>query len=215
MVAIRVKVAAASAAASWLVVLVFVAVWLPAWADLEVVSRVARQFAAFHRDSMAGVFGSAVLYGAALMVLTWRSLVTRLWIGLSGRRPLFLTSLIPIVAVVVASVVFDLTGWRWLFAEHMAAMLWVVSVAIVAKGWLTAYAWRRVIAPYRVQYLAAWAAGTIGFVLVAMLVTGALRAAAAVDVPHHGLPLMLLAFLAIPLGRVGLAPRSLARNRPR
>ena len=84
LVAIKVKVAAVSAMLSWLVVLVFVTVWLSLWGNLDALSRLAIQVWAFHGQSVAAVYGIAVLVAIAAMFLTWRFLVSRLWSGLSG-----------------------------------------------------------------------------------------------------------------------------------
>jgi hypothetical protein len=60
------------------------------------------------------VYGTVALILIAGVVLTWRFLVSRLWSGLSGSRPLFMASVMSAVLVVIAGMVFAadrLPGW--------------------------------------------------------------------------------------------------------
>ena len=217
-VAIKVKVAAASVAISWLLLITFVGVWLTAWANLDSLSRLAIQLWAFHDHSMAVVYGIAVLIVMAGMVLTWRLLVSRLWSGLSGRRPLFVASAVSVALAVIGGLVFDVTrfpGWVLEDPDRMKAVAWMLAVAVVAKYWLAAYAWRRVAAPYAWRYLLVWCAGTACFAVLAMVFWGIVRIYVALDIYRFQSVVILLALLAVPLARIGLAPSSLARNRHR
>ena len=54
------------------------------------VSQLAIQLWAFHEHSVASVYGIVALVLIAGVFLTWRFLVSRLWSGLSGSRPLFM-----------------------------------------------------------------------------------------------------------------------------
>ena len=82
----KMKVAAASVATSWLLVVGFVAVWFVLWANVEAVRQLAIQWSAFHEHSVLSVFGIVALLVITGAVLTWRFLVSRLWSGLSGSR---------------------------------------------------------------------------------------------------------------------------------
>ena len=97
----------------------------------------------------------------------------------------------------------------------MAAVVWIVSIAVTVKYWLAAYSWRRVSARYARQYLLVWGAGTACLLMLAVLLWGVVRIYVALDIYRFQGLMILLALLALPLGRVGLAPSCLARNRHR
>jgi len=217
-VAIKMKVAAASAAISWLLVICFVGVWLSLWANLDAISQLAIQWWAFHGHSVSSVYGTVALILVAGMVLTWRSLVSRLWSGLSGSRPLFMASVMSAVLVAIAGMVFAadrLPGWVLDDPARMAGVVWLMSIAVVAKCWLAAYSWRRVSARHLRQYLLVWGAATTCLLALAMLLWGVVRIYVALDIDRFQGFMILVALLAVPLGRVGLAPSCLARNRHR
>jgi hypothetical protein len=215
LVAIKVKVAAASAALSWLIVLVFLAVWLPLWANLDLVSRLGTRL--FAQQSTGVVVGLTVLVPIAGMFLTWRSLVSHLWSGLSGARPLFLVSAFSLVAL-VTSVVFDvgrLPNWLFGDASRFILAVWVAVIAVVAKCALAAYAWRGATPRHVRGYLLTWFAGTASLLTLGIAIWGLLRMYLPFDVDRVRSAVILLALLAVPLGRVGLAGASLTRNRHR
>jgi hypothetical protein len=217
-VAIKMKVAAASVAISWLLVVGFVGVWLSLWANVDAVSQLAIQWWAFHERSVLSVYGTVALILIAGVVLTWRFLVSRLWSGLSGSRPLFMASVMSVVLVVIAGMVFAadrLPGWVLDDPARMAGVVWLMSIAVVAKCWLAAYSWRRVSARHLRQYLLVWGAATTCLLTLTMLLWGVVRIYVALDIYRFQGFMILVALLAVPLGRVGLAPSCLARNRHR
>jgi hypothetical protein len=217
-VAIKMKVAAASVAISWLLVVCFVGVWFFLWANVGAVSQLAIQWWAFHEHSRVSVYGTLALIVVAGVVLTWRFLVSRLWSGLSGSRPLFMASVMSAVVVVIAGMVFGgdrLPGWVLDDPARMAGVVWLLSLAVVAKCWLAAYSWRRVSARHLRQYLLVWGVAIACLLTLTMLLGGVVRIYVAVDTHRFQGFMMLVALLAVPLGRVGLAPSSLARNRHR
>lgn len=215
-VAIKVKVAALSAVLSWLIVFVFLAIWLPSWATLDTLSLLAIQLWAFHGQSLAAVFGIAVLVACAGMFLTWRFLVSRLWSGLSGIRRLFVGSVLAIVILVIFGFASDadrLPGWLLDDPARLAPLAWTAAVAVVAKYWIAAYVWRSVPAHYFRAYFLIWLAGTAAFLALGMVFWRMARIYLPVDAERLQSVIMLLALLAVPLARVGLAPSLLARNR--
>jgi len=217
-VAIKMKAAAASVAISWLLVVCFVGVWLSLWANLDAVSQLAIQWWAFHEHSLVSVYGTVTLILIAGVVLTWRFLVSRLWSGLSGSRPLFMASVMSAVLVVIAGLVFAadrLPGWVLDDPARMAGVVWLMSIAAVAKCWLAAYSWHRVSARHLRQYLLVWSAATTCLLMLTMLLWGVVRIYVALDIYRFQGFMILVALLAVPLGRVGLAPSCLARNRHR
>jgi hypothetical protein len=218
LVAVKMKVAAASVAISWLLVLCFLGVWLSLWANVDVVSQLAIQWWAFHERSIISVYGVVALMVIAGVILTWRFLVIRLWSGLSGSRPLFMISVMSVLLVVSAALVFDadrLPVWVLGDPTRMAGIVWLMSIAGVAKCWLAAYSWRRLSGRRLRQYFLVWGAGTACVLALAMLLWGVVRIYVALDIYRFQSVMLLGALLAVPLARVGLAPSSLTRNRHR
>jgi hypothetical protein len=218
LVAIKVAVAGVSAVLSWVVVLAFLTVWLSWWATLDSLSQLAVQLWVFHGHSVVAVYGIAVLVAIAGMLLTWRFLVSRLWSGLSGMRLVFMGSVVCSVILVMVGMVFDagrLPGWLLGDPARLAPVVWIATVAVIAKYWLAAYAWRGVAPRYLRAYLLIWLAGTITFLALGLEVWGIVRIYLPLDVERLRSVVILLALMAVPFARVGLAPSSLARNRHR
>jgi hypothetical protein len=217
-VAIKMKVAAASVASSWLLVIGFVGVWLSVWANVDSVSQLAIQWWAFHERSIVSVYGTVALILIAGVVLTWRFLVSRLWSGLAGSRPLFMASVMSVVLVFIAGMVFPadrLPGWVLEDPARMARVVRLMSIAVVAKCGLAAYSWRQVSARHLRQYLQVWTVATACLLTLTMVLWGVVRIYVALDIYRFQGFMIFLALLAVPLGRVGLAPSCLARNRHR
>jgi hypothetical protein len=214
LVAIKVKVAAASAALAWVVVLVFLALWLSLWANFDLVSRLGRQLVA--ETSVGVMYELAVLAPVGGMFLTWRSLVSHLWSGLSGRRLLFLASAFSLIAL-VTGVPLHAGRLVWLLRdpESFAVFVWAIVIALCVKGSLAVYIWRRVSRRYGHAYLLIWLVGTASFLALGMVVWGIVRTGLWFDADRLRTAVILLAMLGVPLARVGLAPSSLARNRHR
>jgi hypothetical protein len=218
LVAIKVSVAGVSAVLSWVVVIASLAVWLSSWANLDSVSVLAIQLWAFHGHSVVAVYGIGILVVLAGMFLTWRFLVSRLWSGLSGRRPMFVGSVVSMVVLVIAGLVFDagrLPGWLLRDPVRLAPVAWIAAAAVVAKYWIAAYAWRGVSPRYLRVYLPIWFAGTASVLGLGILVWGIVRIYLPLDVDRARSVVILVALIAMPLARVGLAPFWLARNRHR
>jgi hypothetical protein len=218
LVAARMEVAVVSTALSWLVVLAFLGVWLSAWANLDPLSRLAIQLWAFHGRSVATVYGIAALVVIGGMFLTWRFLVIRLWNGLFGRRTMFMASVVSVVALVISAVAFEASrfpGWLLRDPARFAPVVWTAAVAVIAKYWMAAYAWRGVAPRYLRVYLLIWLVGTASFLALGIVVWGIARIYLPLDVDRLRSVVILMALLAVPLARVGLAPSSLARNRHR
>ena len=110
-------------------------------------------------------------------------------------------------------------GWLLEWVEHdsrrMGAVVSAVSIAVALKYCLAAYWWRRISGQYTRQYFLVWIGGTASVVLLALLLSRVARNYMAPDTHHLEALMVLLALLAVPLGRVGLAPSCLARNRHR
>src|SRR5262249_39819331 len=95
LVLIKMKVAAVSAVLSWLLILVFLSVWLPLWGNLEWLGRAGLLIQGTYGSSLLPPFAIALLLLVAGVVLTWRFLVSGLWLGLSGNKKVFVASTLP------------------------------------------------------------------------------------------------------------------------
>ncbi|HEX4644515.1 MAG TPA: hypothetical protein VH598_02795, partial [Verrucomicrobiae bacterium] len=115
----KMKVAAWAVAISWLLVLLFLSIWIPVWAnnanlkelwDLGVVL--------YPRFSLCAIL---ILFLGAAMILTWRGMVSGLWVGLSGSLKLFAGVAILYVAMLSLAVwgtVFWANHFDWKRLEH-------------------------------------------------------------------------------------------------
>ena len=217
-VATKIRTAMVSVAISWVVLLSFVAMWLPLWGNLDALSQFAIQLWAFHGHSVTAVYGIGALVVTAGIFATWRFLVSRLWAGLSGRRPLFLGSAMFIGLAVITGLIFDgtrLPGWMLDDPAHMNAIVFIAAGAVIGKYCLAAYAWRRVDPRYVRQYLFMWLMGTVAIGALGLVFWGIARIYLAVDIYRFQTLLILLALLTIPVARIGFAPAFLAWNRHR
>jgi hypothetical protein len=97
----------------------------------------------------------------------------------------------------------------------MARVVWLLSIAVVAKCGLAAYSWRRVSARHLRQYSLLWAAATTCLLTLTIVLWGVVRIYVALDMHRFQALMILVAVLAVPLARVGLAPSRLAQNRHR
>ena len=218
LVAIKVKVAAVSAVLSWLVLLVFVTVWLVGWGNLDNVSQAALTLWALQGHSVAAVYGIAALVACAGLFLTWRFLVSRLWSGLSGKRPLFLGSVGAVFLLAIAllmSLAAELPEWVMDDPSRLEPIAWITAAAVIAKYWLAAYSWRDVAPHYLRSYLLVWLAGTASFVAIGLVVWSMARLYLPIDADRLRSVIILLALLAVPLARVGFAQSTIAQNRHR
>jgi hypothetical protein len=217
LVAIKVMVAAASAALSWALVVAFAALWLPMWANLDSLSLLAIQFWALYGESTSAVYSIAALVLICGWFLTWGFLIGGLWSGMSGRKPLFVASVLATPVFGMAAFWFTTEGPDWLQGDpsRLAWIAWGAAAACIAKYWLAARAWRNASSRYVRAYLLAWLGGTASFVALALVISGVMRIYMAADVERIRSVAILLALLAMPIARIGLAPLTLAGNRHR
>jgi hypothetical protein len=217
LVATKLRVAAASTALAWAVVLGFMAVWLPLWADLDAVRAVTMPLRAAHGTRPAAA-GASVLVLGALVVLTWRFLVNRLSVGLSGMRPLFVGSFVSVIVIGFTGLALDASGLpEWVLDEPARAelIIWFMLAAVVAKFGVAVFAWRHVASGYVRTYALVWLAATAILMGLGLVSWRMVRSIAWLDGDRVVTAIVLLALLAVPLARVGLAPLTLAKNRHR
>jgi hypothetical protein len=152
------------------------------------------------------------------MFLTWRFLVSRLWSGLSGMRPLFVGPIVAMVMLVFAGLAFNagrLPGWLLEDPARLVPFVWMAAGAVIAKYWIAAYAWRSVSSRYARSYLVIWLLATLSSLALGVVLWSVLRIYLPLDVDRSRSLVILLALIAVPLARMGLAPFRLARNRHR
>jgi hypothetical protein len=207
LVLIKMKVAALAAAISWLLILVFLAVWLPLWADLDALGR------------LEGVWRTAALFALASMFLTWRFLVRGLWSGLSGNRRLYfacgITAVFSPIAIAVVSSEID-PGWILEDPGRLVSLLWIGTIALAVKYGIAAQSWRRAGSPHVRRFmLLVWLAATTFAVTLSLLFWRTLRPLLPPDAYRIQALLILVALLAVPVARLLIAPSFLARNRHR
>ena len=226
MVFVKMKVAAVSAALSWLLVVAFLSVWLPLWANIEALNGVRSVLWMLYGHSLYQQYAVVALAVLAGMFITWRFLVVGLWLGLSGNTKLFTASAIPYafipfvgligLALVTGRGQSSHLSWihdniDWL----LPALLGIVAFAAITKFGMAAFFWRG-IAPQRLrQYFMVWCGGTLCLITLAVLLWAGLRYVLPSDIYRLRSLLILIALLVIPFARIGLAPSSLAKNRHR
>lgn len=233
-VVIKLKVALLSTALSWALVLLFFSCWLPGWADLDSLNmlRIGYWMAYHHSTLGENVLGALMV--VAGVCATWKCLVDGFWSGLSGSRKCYVAlplafSLAAAGGIVALAVMLnhDAAVRGWYRANSDRPLSWLQDIAalgVIAKFFLAARTWRGV-SPQRVrQHLALWAGATtclVGLVLLLWagglfnLVLSALFGFFPLDRRRVLALLLLAAFLAMPLARIGWAFSSLSANRHR
>ena len=211
----KMKVAALSVAITWLLVIAFVAVWLPVWADTTSLKKLIAEFKMFYPNSWLAI---VVLYFLGFMVLTWRCLVSGLWVGLSGKRSWYIAAasmqvIIPALLLLTAAICSDAIDRRvrrdpeFLNAASMMVIGWVLAALVIGKLWIAVYSWSKITPRRTGQYLLIWSAATLGFVTLGII------SRPWVDMYRVERLYVLGALLLFPFARLGLAPLSLAKNR--
>jgi hypothetical protein len=225
LVVTKMKVAAASAAVSWLLVCGFVAVWFGLWASWDGLNLVRVLLWSLYGRSVYPQYGLAVLALAAGMLVTWRFLVASLWCGLSGNRKLFAGTALAYSVGLVLLLVFATISSRvdesireWIFngfGNVLPVLVRIGAIAVIAKFLLAAWFWRKTERRFVRQYLAVWLAGTLALIAFALLFWAGVRYLVPADSRQLRSLFIFGAILALPFARIGLAPAALARNRHR
>lgn len=217
-VVIKMKVAALSTLLSWSILLVFLAVWLSAWGNVDGLGRVGLMLWAFHGQSAAAVYGIALLVVVAGMFATFMFMVSRLWTGLSGLRVALVFSIVSYVTYVIVTVMaFEGEWMAWVRDNQWRLMrlTWFAAGLVVVKYWLAARSWRSVSPGFARAYLPIWGAGTAAFLAFGLVVWNVTRIYIPFDAGRGRSLIILMALLAMPLAGIGTATTALARNRHR
>ncbi|MDB6124930.1 MAG: hypothetical protein JWQ71_3923 [Pedosphaera sp.] len=205
----KMKVAALGVVIAWLLVLAFLSLWLPLWANCTQLKELWDTFIVLHNPLSAGVI--LILLVMLAMVLTWRGMVGGLWLGLSGNKKLYVGAAgthAVVLIVVILGITFWLKHFQWRELERYVSWLgWGLTIAVMCKLWLAVFSWNKISAGRVGRYALIWAVGTGGLVALVMLVCP--------NVFWLKHLLILAALLPVPLARLGLAPLALAKNRHR
>jgi hypothetical protein len=219
-VIIKLKVAALSAAVSWFLVLGFLSIWLPLWANHDGLIPTWTFVRNLSENSISRQYAFGALPILAGMFITWRFLVSGMWIGLSGNRKFFAASAAPFALVPALAVIGFIMLLRnqsrlvWV-ADNLDWLLACFGLAVILKFWLWAFSWRDIRPESVRQYFFFWVGSTLFVIGMATFLWRGLQPHLPPNAYGFGLLLILIALLVIPLARIGLAPSALVRNRHR
>lgn len=216
-VAAKIKVAAVSVLITWLMVAVFLAIWLPLWANMEELQGPLYEFRMFYRHSWWLIIALCLFF---LGVLTWRGLIGEMWSGLSGKNLWHIGSIgFQVGAPVLVSVACgiwsdDIDRFAKSHPDFKQTTFiqitgWVLAALIIAKICFGAFAWSKLEARHSLRYLAMWVGGTLCLVVLAVLLRPPM------DIERQWHIFLLIALFLFPFARVGLAPGALDNNRAR
>lgn len=217
MVAAKIKVAAVSVLITWLLVSLFLAAWLPLWANMKELQPPLYEFRMFFRHSWSLIIALSFF---ALGLLTWRGLIGEMWSALSGKNSWNASSIgfqlgAPLLVSVACGIWSDdIDRFAKSHPDFPQTTLiqivgWALAALIIAKIWLGTFAWSNVESRHSRRYLVVWAGGTLCLIILAVL------SCPPVDIERQQHIFLLLALFLFPFARVGLTPRSLDRNRAR
>jgi len=207
----KMKVAAVSAALTWLIVIMFVAVWFALWANAQTATLV--------RLALRPQYATAILAAISVVILTWRFLVGSLWLGLSGHRISFSVSvllypLLLVVGTITVDWIFRRDQSRWAafqqgFDAALPTLVWIAMIAATAKVWFAVKTSRHID-----RYFLPWFCGAGCFAMTALALSSLVNV-----VPSQPwrlrIVLVCLGLFAMPIARISLATSSLSRNRHR
>jgi hypothetical protein len=224
-IAVKIKVAAVTTVISWVLVLAFLAVWLPLWANLDSIAMLRGMLWQLHGHFVYPQYAIGVFGIIGCMFLTWRFLTGGLWLGLSGNNKVFALSAIPFVLVPLVAIPALLVALRFyqpvLDGIHdkvgplTPIFVWLAAGGVIAKFWTAAFSWRRIPGQYLRRYLPVWLACTACLITFAVLLWSVIGLLLPSDTYRLRNLLILIALLASPLARIGFAPEFLNRNRHR
>jgi hypothetical protein len=209
LVVTKMKVAALSVALGWAIVLVFLGTWLPLWANTvdlrEAVEDWTFLYGAF------SIPAAALLLLAVASLLSWRCLVSGLWLGLSGDKRIVTGALVLNAALIGLGIWALFSSANHFRSDHLALYVswlgWGLLATVLLKLWVAVFSWNGISPRRTAAYALCWACSTAGLVLLG------LRVCPDIFWLKHLVVLAML--LPFPLARLGLAPRALSNNRHR
>jgi hypothetical protein len=209
----KLRAAASSTLATWAMILVAVMVVLPFSPARDILIGWAR-----HLIDMQGVRGWAImlLFVLGLPLLTWKSYVSQLWIGLTGRYLIVIAISMAIPIFILAPALF--ATWVYVHPEAHAALLaaapWVIGLLLSLKlgaGVLVARVLlhRDLVTPWTMKRFA------LVWIIAATILIGLAYWLMPPDVYSPLVVGGLAVLVVLPLVRLGLAPLALEWNRHR
>src|SRR5581483_6789622 len=146
------------------IVLGFIALWLPLWADKTQLQQFLREFRRFYPHSWLAI---TILYFAGFAVITWRCLVSGLLVGLSGNRSYYIASaclqvLVPTLLSLAAGLFSDTIDSE--IQQHpdvvnsitLTLIGWLLALAVILKIWSVVFSWSKNSVRRTSQYLLLW-----------------------------------------------------------
>jgi hypothetical protein len=211
----KLKVAALSVFITWMLVLLFITLWLSAWADNLELQEMLYQFRLFHPQSWSEILALSFV---GLMVLTWRFMVNELWTGLSGLRHYYYGSiglqvlgpLLLLLACAIWSDAIDRLLQRnpdLKKAVAVEVLGWCLALLVIAKLWFAVFSWRKIDPRHSRRYWLLWIVATLCLIALAFL------ASPPFDVYRQAHVYLLAALLFVPIARLGFSASSLEGNR--
>ena len=213
----KMKVAAVSVLIVWSLILIFLFSWMLLWENSAVLKGQLFLFRELYPHSWLLV---TILCCFGLMVLTWRLMVNGLWVGLSGSRSRYITSLalqvlIPALVSLAAGILSDRIDREikdnpvLMQSVALAGIGWILAVLVIARFWFAAFMWGKTDRGFARPYMVIWCVAT------ACLLVLAITASPVFDTYRFEHLYVLGALLIFPLARIGAAPLSFAQNRHR
>jgi hypothetical protein len=208
----RLRMAAWSTGAAWLLVVVAAPAALVLSGTWEIVADRAGRFAGVVGTRRATVFGALVF--ATLVLTTWRQMVQSLYLGLTGRTRLIRGSALAMLLLLV--VIGPFLDWAWstdLRAWFWVALYWTLGVIVAARTALGCWTLTRLQRDGLVSDRAL-VVGAAGWLAAVIALYGVLLWFFATPYVPRFL-LLMIATVAVPLVRLSAAPLALAWNRHR
>lgn len=217
LIVIKLKAAAVSTIITWAIVLLFLLAWLPLWANLDSLILLGNYLWEVQNHSVPAQLAVVTLVLLAGTLVTWRFMVSSLWIGLSRHRKLFVASTIPMLLILFVGIyaVVELQDWIRADFTRLSLVVWTAGLIVIAKFWLAAWSWRSIETAHFYKYLIVWALGTASMLILAILLWSAFRYVIGFDVSLIQSLFIFAALMIMPLTQIALAPKYLAANRHR
>jgi hypothetical protein len=212
LVGARLRMAAWSTAAAWVLVIAAAPAALVLSDTWGIVADRAQRFAGAVGTPRAIVFGALVL--GTLVLTTWRQMVQSLYIGLTGRPGLIKGSALAMLCLVV--VVGPLLDWAWesgARAWFWVVLYWTLGVIVAARMVLGCWIATRLHQGRLLADRSLLVGAALWLAAVAAVYGVLLWLFSTPYVPRF--LLLLLATVTVPLVRLSAAPLALAWNRHR
>jgi hypothetical protein len=194
------------------------------WGNLAPLKNAANLIAQVYGSSWLVPVAIALLAIVAGILVTWRFMVSGLWLGLSGNKNLFMAfavpyAFFPLVAIGVLVTLNESDRLLPLLVNSNLSRFEIVEViaamAVIAKFCAWVISWRDVVSDRVTNYLLFWAGSTLPLLVLAIFLWEVAKPHLPAESQAVRNLLVLAALFVVPLARVGYAPSTLAKNRHR